>query len=214
MTLPFTIEQFLQVFADYNTAVWPTQILLQVLAFICLVLLFRPQPWTSRVVSLVLAFFWLWMAIAYHFLFFSRINPAALLFGSVFLLESVLLARAGLMRRKIVFRPLGGVGGWVGRGLITFALVLYPVFGLALGQRFPAFPTFGLPCPTTLFSIGILMFVERAQARVLLIVPVLWTFIGSLAAISLGITQDLSLLVAGAVGLSVILGKQTGPESG
>jgi len=99
-------------------------------------------------------------------------------------------------------------------GLVTFSLVLYPVLGFALGQRLPAFPTFGLPCPTTIFSIGMLMFVERAQARVLLIVPVLWTFIGSFAAISLGITEDLSLLVAGVVGLRVIVGKQKGLASG
>jgi hypothetical protein len=210
VTLPFTTEQFFRVFAEYNTAVWPLQILLLVIALVGVGFLFRPQHAGGRLVSFVLALLWLWMAIVYHFFFFSRINPAALLFGSAFMVEGALLVWIGVVRRKVVFRAVSGAGPWVGVGLLMFAMIVYPVWGYLLGQRFPAFPTFGLPCPTTIFSIGVLMFAEPASTRVLLIVPVLWTFIGALAAFSLGVTEDLSLLVAGVVGMGAILQKDMG----
>ena len=121
------------------------------------------------------------------------------------MLEGVLLVLLGVVGGKVVFRPASGAGAWAGVGLLSFSLIVYPIWGYFLGQRFPAFPTFGLPCPTTIFSIGVLMFAERAGIRVLLIVPVLWTFIGLVAAFSLGVTEDLSLLVAGVVGMGAIL---------
>lgn len=40
MELPFTVDQFMAVFAAYNTAVWPAQILLYALAVVALLLPF------------------------------------------------------------------------------------------------------------------------------------------------------------------------------
>jgi hypothetical protein len=205
VSLPFTTAQFLGVFADYNATVWPAQILLHVLALACIGALFKPQQWTGRLIASVVAFFWMWMAVAYHFYFFSSINPAAWLFGSAFLFEGVLLLWSGAVRNQFVISRVRTTRKWIGAALLVFSLTLYPLFGYVLGQRFPAFPTFGLPCPTTIFSIGILMFMPTPLARPLLIVPVLWTLIGSLAAIHLGITEDFSLIIAGAVGLGAIL---------
>ena len=76
MSLPFTTAQFHGVLADYNATVWPAQILMHVLAVACVVALLKPAEWTGRLISSFLAFFWVWMAGAYHFYFFSR-NPAA-----------------------------------------------------------------------------------------------------------------------------------------
>jgi hypothetical protein len=56
------------------------------------------------------------------------------------------------------------------------------------------------PCPTTLFTIGVLAFLVPSSPRSPLVVPVLWCFIGAQAAFLLGVTQDLALIVAGAFG--------------
>jgi len=84
MKLPFTIDHFFAVFTSYNESVWPMQILLYLPAIAIIILLFWPRPDSGRIIAAILAFFWVWMGIAYHFAFFAAINPAARLFGSVF----------------------------------------------------------------------------------------------------------------------------------
>jgi hypothetical protein len=66
-------------------------------------------------------------------------------------------------------------------------------------------PTFGLPCPTTLFTIGLLACLVPPYPRSTLVVPVLWCLVGAQAAFLLGVPQDLGLLVAAAVGAFLIV---------
>ena len=204
MNLPFTPEQFFAVFARYNEAVWPMQILLNAAALLCVGSLFRPSVWASRTSYLILSFLWAWMAIAYHFAFFSDINPAAWLFGAVFLLGSAAFAWTGMARTGVLLRPVAGVRSAVGATLIVFALAVYPLIGYSIGHRYPSVPTFGLPCPTTVFTLGLLLFSVKPVARWVFVVPLSWAGVGSLAAFQLAVTEDLGLLAAGIATLAVL----------
>lgn len=84
MKLPFTVEPFFDVCIRYNESVWPMQFVLYVAALGTIVLLWlSPRArYVNRIISSILLFFWLWMAIAYHLLFLSAINRAAWLFGA------------------------------------------------------------------------------------------------------------------------------------
>jgi hypothetical protein len=77
----------------------------------------------------------------------------------------------------------------------------FDVFLLA-GHRYPAFPTFGAPCPTTIFTFGFLCLIELPFGRALLVAPVVWAAIGTVAAISLGVPQDFALPAAAAIALA------------
>ena len=202
MNMPFTMEQFFGVFARYNEAVWPMQIILNMLAIAVIVLLFRPRHYSGRTIAAVLSLFWAWMAIVYHFIFFTAINPAAWLFGSVFLVGALSFAWIGVLKNKLRFSFRGGIRGWVGSLLIVFALIIYPLLGSLFGHRYPAMPTFGLPCPTTIFTIGVLLFGVAPFPRAVFIVPLLWSAVGSAAAVTLGVYQDYGLLAAGLIGLA------------
>jgi hypothetical protein len=205
MNLPFTAEQFFEVFARYNESVWPAQVLLNALALGAIALLFRARPSSSRWIAALLSFSWAWMAVAYHFLFFSAINPAAWLFGALFLVGASWLAWVGVIHSRLQFRFQGGLRGGVGGGLILYALVLYPLIGHLLGHRYPAVPTFGLPCPTTIFTLGLLLFAVTPLPRSVFAVPLIWAAIGSTAAFQLGVLQDLGLLAAGLIGLAAVV---------
>jgi len=205
MNLPFTSEQFLAVFARYNEAVWPMQIVLDAVALLCVGLLFRPGVSASRTTYLILSLLWAWMAFAYHFSFFSDINSAAWAFGAAFLLGSAAFAWAGIARAGVSLRPVLGVRAIVGAALIAFALVLYPIIGYSIGHRYPNAPTFGLPCPTTIFTLGLLLFSVKPVARWVFAVPLLWAAVGSLAAFQLGVIEDLGLLAAGIATIAVMV---------
>lgn len=92
MPLPFSEGQFLQVFADYNRAVWPSQLLLYAAALAGLYFAAAGGRRSGRVVWVVLSALWLWMGVVYHLAFFVAINPAASLFGALFVLQALLFA--------------------------------------------------------------------------------------------------------------------------
>jgi hypothetical protein len=201
MNMPFTREEFFALFERYNVDVWPAQIVLNLLALCVLVLIHRGRPAGGRWIAGALALLWAWMAVAYHFAHFSAINPAAWAFGAVSLLGALSLAWVGVVQGRLVFARRGGIREALGGALVVFALLAYPSLGWLMGHRYPAVPTFGLPCPTTIFTIGVLLFATGPVPRSVLVVPVAWAAVGSTAAFALGVYQDLGLLVAGVVGL-------------
>jgi uncharacterized protein DUF6064 len=212
VNLPFTAEQFFGVFARYNQGVWPAQIALDAAALACVALLFRKGATAGRGIPALLALLWSWVAVAYHFVFFSAVNPAAWLFGGVTLAGALVFLWLGTMKGALRFAPVGGWRGAVGGLLLAYALVFYPVLGYLAGHRYPAAPTFGVPCPTTIFTLGLLLFASPPVPRLAFLVPVLWAAVGSSAAFSLGMVEDLGLLAAGVAATLAALVRP--PEAG
>jgi len=210
--LPFSREQFFSLFERYNETVWPIQIGLVVLAVLAIV-----RTWLSSdersprsAVAWVLALLWTWMAIGYHFIFFSRINPAAWAFGALFLAGAIVFARhatassnAAVHRANPTDIRLEHMLGFV---LILYALIGYPLVNRYVGHEvYPRTPTFGLPCPTTIFTLGALLVVKRSFSVTGFIVPLVWSVIGSFAAFQLGVIADYGLLVAGLATAAVLV---------
>jgi hypothetical protein len=207
---PFTVEQFFDVFRRYNEAVWPWQMALVALGLGAAVLaLARPEK-TARLVSGILAFLWAWMAIEYHWRFFAGINPAARLFALVFLMEAAAIAWLGVIRERLVFEPPSMGRRSLAVVFCAYAFIAYPYLGFLAGHRYPATPTFGVPCPTTILTLGILGFAVRGPSRLLLVVPLLWSALGGYAAFRLGVPQDFGLLAAGVITVASLLWR--GPD--
>ena len=61
MGLPFTTDRFLDVFAEYNRALWPFAVALWAYAFVAVVLLARREA-SGRFVALLLSAEWAWAA--------------------------------------------------------------------------------------------------------------------------------------------------------
>jgi hypothetical protein len=167
--------------------------------------LFTGNRNTTRTISIALAFFWLWMGIVYHIIFFSTINKAAYIFGGLFILQGIMFAGCGLIRKKLSFEYTKSGINKAGIILIIYALIIYPVLGQNLGHVYPYSPTFGLPCPTTIFTFGILLFTNKKIPWHLLIIPLLWSIIGFTAALTLTIYEDIGLLIAGIVGFTLLI---------
>ncbi len=105
MRLPFTKEQFFDLFAAYNGAVWPAIVALWIASVIVSVLLLRSQRPPDRWISALLAAHWAWSALAYHLAFFTRINPAAWAFAALFLLQAVAFFWYGVVQGRLAFAP-------------------------------------------------------------------------------------------------------------
>lgn len=204
MELPFTAEQFHGVFRDYNTTLWPVQVLLLVLAGSAVILVMRPCSWSGVGVSVILAILWAWMGLAYHLAFFTSISPPAYAFAAVFMVGALVFFWQGVVQRRLEFRWQAGARGVTGLVLVVYALVVYPAWSHFAGQPYLETPTFGLPCPTTIFTMGLLACLVRPYPRSIFLVPVLWSLVGVQAAFLLAVPQDLGLAVVAAVGLVLI----------
>jgi hypothetical protein len=192
MRLPFTPDEFLAVFAEYNRAFWPIVVALWVTTAAILALVWRNPARYSRIMSFWLAGLWLWNGVAYHAFLFTSINPAAWLFAGFFSIEGLLLVWAGLRLEVEYFSSLRAVGG----GLAIYALA-YPILTVGLTHGYPAAPTFGVPCPTAILTIGLLLTTRGGVPVGLAIVPALWGFVGGSAALILNVPTDYVLIVAG-----------------
>lgn len=195
--LPFSHDAFLAVFGAYNQAIWPAQVLAYAGGLGIAGLTRVRRAWADRAALALLSAMWLWTGAVYHLIFFARINPAAILFGALFLAQGVLLLHAAA-RRTLRFGPAGRVRAALGWGLIGYAMAVYPLIGLWSGQRWPDMPIFGVaPCPLVLFSFGVLALAAGRPPVLLSAAPVLWSLIGGSAALLLGVPQDWALLLGG-----------------
>jgi hypothetical protein len=204
MKLPFSIDEFLNVFRNYNESVWPTQFVLYLLSLIAILLLVKKNSGSSRIVNSILALFWIWMGVVYHILFFSSINKAAYLFGAVFIIQGLLFLYVGVVKQKIRLEFKLDLSGVVALIFISYALILYPMIGHAMGRIYPQSPTFGVPCPTTIFTFGIFLYsVNRIQWYVITI-PLLWSVVGFFAALNLSVKEDFGLVIAGLLSAAIL----------
>jgi hypothetical protein len=205
MKLPFTIEQFLAVFKAYNQSVFPLQILFYLLALVIVFLSVKKMAASDTIINALLAFLWLWMGVVYHLLFFTAINQAAYLFGGLFIVQAVLFLYNGVIRKKLSYHFQPDGTGFLGATLLLYAVVIYPLLGYFAGHFYPALPTFGVPCPTTIFTFGILLWSRNKVQWWILLIPFLWSIIGVSAAVNLGIWEDTGLFLAGVVATGILL---------
>ena len=204
--LPFTPEQFLGVFVNYNNAIWPIQIAAYVLGAVSIASLFRRTRAADRVIAGILAAMWLWTGIAYHGVFFATINRAAYLFGALFVIQGAYLLYSGVHHDRLRFGLGGGPTVWIGAALVIYAAILYPLIGMWTGHVYPEMPVFGVtPCPVTIFTFGMFLLTTQPISRWLLVIPFIWSLIGGSAAVLLHVPQDWLLLVSGFITVLLII---------
>jgi hypothetical protein len=204
--MPFDSAQFLEVFALYNAAVFPAQVVLLAAALVAVRLAARGDRASSKTAAAILGLLWLWMGVVYHWLFFSQINGAAVVFGAFFVLQSLIFIYAGVIGNDVSFRRPSGVTSMIGTTFLIYALIVYPLIGMAVGHSYPYSPTFGLPCPTTIFTFGLLLRSARKVPLYVLAIPLVWSLLGASAAYSFGIWEDFGLIVAGGLGIWLLAG--------
>lgn len=210
--LPFTGEQFFEVFGKYNEAVFPAQFVLILGACAVVLLIVYRKLFFDEMIAAALAFLWLWAGVVYHWIFFTEINSGAYLFGAAFVVQGLFFIYQGIVKKNLRFRLEPNASGILGAGFIIYALFVYPLVGFALGRVFPASPTFGAPCPTVIYTFGLMTLTDEKFPRHLLIIPLLWAAVGSTAAWNFGVAEDFGLALTATVGTIFILRRDFLPK--
>jgi hypothetical protein len=209
--MPFTIDMLLEYFASYNESIWPAQVAGYALGLLTLVPLVRAGKLVNRLVTAVLAFLWLWLGLV----FWRRAAAEmAMLYAPtvLFTVQGALFIYA-LARDRITYGAVGPTYTVVGLLFIAYGLVAYPLIGLLVGHVYPSTALSPLfPCPGIILTFGALLLGRRVP-EYLLVVPTLWALSGALW-FSLGMVEDAGLVIAGVVGVIMIVARQRGAFPG
>lgn len=203
MELPFSRQEFLEIFAAYNLALWPLAVLLWLISLGAVLAIVRRRN-IHRLFTGLLALHWAWVAVAYHFFHFAQINPAAYFFAALFMVQALLFATLALGRRSPMYSLATTPRHIVGIALIGYSFV-YPFLAMTIVDSYPGTPTYGVPCPTTLLTLGP-VFIASPIPWWYLVIPVMWSVIGGSAALLLGVPLDYILLIAGGLLVFQVLG--------
>ena len=206
MGIPFSIEEFLNVFEVYNLAIQPIQVIAYVLGALAVLFAILKSSYSRIIILSILATFWAWTGVAYHIVNFSEINKAAYVFGALFLVQAILLLLAAFQSNKLTFQLSFTASAVIGAIFIAYAMVVYPFLNYMFGHVYPKMPVFGVaPCPVTIFTFGLLLWIKEKIPLYVVAIPFLWSLIGVSAAIQLKIVEDYGLVVAGIVGTALII---------
>jgi hypothetical protein len=175
---------------------WPAQVIIYLIAIAGVVFAVSRARDSSRATYAILAILWLWMGLFYHAAFFTAINPLARLFAVAFVAQAVIFAGLAARRNVNPISPHNDFAGWAGGALVLLGLIGYPMLSVFAGHVYPYQPTFGLPCPTTIFTLGLLIWGWENVPRYAIVIPIFWAFVGTVASFELGVPEDLTLAVA------------------
>ncbi|WP_340115684.1 DUF6064 family protein [Pelagibius sp. 7325] len=195
---PFNAEVLASLYAQYNTAIWPAQVLALAAALIAVWLTLSPQPWSGRALGAILALGWLWCGAAFFLRHMASLDFMAQIYGWAFIAEAVLLLWALVWRGGTLHAAGGRLGG------LALALAAASLFGLPLvsGLAGPGFAAAGVvgvaPAPTVLLTLAVLLLMPGRTRWLLLVIPALWAAVAGVTGWVLGVPEYLAL-----AGLSV-----------
>jgi hypothetical protein len=200
----FNIGTFLEMLARYNRDIWPIQIAAFCLAILCLLFALRPSKASSRMISVILSFFWLWTGIVFGLFYWGPSYGPAYPLMVLWIVQGFFFLLSGVIKSDLSFQFRFEPGSIIGFIFILYGLAGYPVFGSFLGHQYPVFFAPGLvPCPTNALTIGLLLLTDRKFPNHLLMIPLLWSISGFLPA-SKGILEDIGMMVFGVSGVVLL----------
>ena len=171
--LLFAPRTYYRLVETHNAESWPWQVIALGAALALVALSWRRARHAGRLVALVLALAWGFIAWRFHWERYATINWAAVYFAGAFALQAALLAWTGLVGGL----DYGGTSRrrrYAGLALIVTALAVVPFAALAAGRSWRQLEVAGMsPDPTAILTLGLLLVARRAHGA-LYAVPVLW----------------------------------------
>ena len=205
--MDFKLEPFLAMLAGYNQHVWPLQAVAYGLGVLSVCIAVRTFNGSSKIVSLVLSFFWLWNGAVFGIFYWGPEYAPAYLFSALLVVQGIFFLVSGVFRSDLTFKCKSDGYSISGLVFIVYALAGYQFFGYFLGHRYPVFFPPGLvPCPTNIFTIGILLLTDKKLPRHLMVIPVLWSLSGFMP-VAKGILEDIGMIATGVLGAVLILAR-------
>ena len=199
--LAFDREAFYALIAQYNATIWPVTTVGLLLGVAILLAFGTKSMFRDRLIGAILALFWLWNGIAFHWLAFSSINFTAPAIAVLFILQALLFVWLSLARNAVYFEYQSRPAVAAGLIIAGASVALYPLLGLVTGLALGGLRVGTTPGPTALFTVGLLIAANGPARLYLLVIPLLWVVVTVVAAWFLDMPEYIA-----AIGLTLAVG--------
>ncbi|SEL13382.1 DUF6064 family protein [Halomonas daqiaonensis] len=205
--LMFSPRVYERLFELHNQALWPAQLLALVLGGMALAVLLRPGPRGTRLVLMLLAVAWGFVAWAFLWQRYAPIHWGIAYIAPLFGFQALLLVALGSLRGGLRLPCHWSVRRGIGIGLFAYALALHPLIAVATGRGLSGAEVIGLtPDPLAMATLAVGAMAEPARrAWPLVIIPVFWCLQSWLTLDTLGERSAWLPLLAVAVALTARL---------
>jgi len=174
------------------------------LGFLATIIGFQNRTLSSRIITALLAFFWLWVSLLFWYPSAKQGFTPGYIFSVIFLVQGLFFSYY-ILKPKLRFGTFSGTHTIIGLVFILYAMIGYPLFGILINHVYPRTPPFGLtPCPLIIFTFGIFMLSSQKIPKYLLAIPFLYSLSGILW-ISIGIWEDIGLILSSVICVILIL---------
>lgn len=205
MDAGINVERVLEAMRQYDQEIWPLPFLSTMLGLVIMLLALHRTPSAGRFICSLLALSWVWIGVEFQGLLLGHFQPAGELASALFVIQGLLLFWHGVLMGRLTFIPRSGAMGLWGGALLAYSLAAYPLLSELVGRGALAGLSLGLaPGPTTIFTLGLLLWSDDVPPLDLVAIPLLWSLLGCQGAWILGQWQDLFLPVAGLAGAGMI----------
>ena len=203
------VQQFFLMWAQANTALWPMDLLWYTAGIAAIILAIRPVRASSRVIAAFLAVYYVWLAIVFFGIYYTPLNDHSPAYAVMFALGGALFFVAGVIRRDLQFQPKWDLLGVTGGIFMVYALA-YPLIDAVTGHEFPAAPVFGVaPCPSTIFTAGLLLWTRPGMPMYVLVAPLVWLMSQTPAeALAMGVVADVARVPVGASTMALLVWRE------
>jgi len=209
------VDDFFNTLQTYNETFVPMFIITFALGVIAVFLAFRKSKHSDKFTAAILGFLWLWSGLVFFVLFFGSVDFAIFglrlpgiwyVSGILFVAQGILIVLFGVIKSSLSFRFGQDRHGFVGALLVVYAMVIYPIVGFLTGFVYPRYPVFGIaPCPLTIFTLGLLQWLDKKTSILVAIIPLIWAVLGFMPVLVYSVWADVGLFLSGVIGFPLIL---------
>ncbi len=202
--LSFSINEFLLVLENYNLAIWPLQIFAYILVVVALFFSFKSTTYSLKIVLAILSFFWLFTGIVFCFIYWAPSHIFGYIFGICCTLQGLMFLYS-ISRSDLTIISRNNTYTFIGILFVLYAIIGYQIYGYYLGHIYPKFFAVGLvPCPTTIFTFGIFLIINKKTPIKYIVIPLIIS-LGGIIAVYIGIHEDIGLIIVGMLGAILII---------
>lgn len=198
-------ETFWMRLGAYNEAMLPIQaVMIIIAAFLTYRVFAKPGAKTDVWMKAFLSFAFAWNGVVF-FLFFAR-NPISTFTGVPLFIVVAALFAVDIFTKKTQFRLPDAKWRKVLTVLWILLVFLYPLIGWTLGHAYPKTCTPMMPCPLTVFALGLVAAAAPKVDKKVFAFLLPWALLGLPKCLgALDCYEDCILFAAGVYGLIVLI---------
>lgn len=112
--LSFSSEDFMLVLEQYNTTIWPMQIIAYLLIILALFFSFKSTKYSQKIVLIILSFLWLFNGIVFSLIFWTPSHFFGYVFGICCIVQGLIFLN-GLRKTDLLPTSAGSVHSLMGK---------------------------------------------------------------------------------------------------